>query len=592
MSECMLAFQADAPVRLAAASPEIKLGDPIANASAAVSAIKRAEKAEADYLVLPELFLCGATLGSLTEHPLILSQCREALSLVAEATKHNQLLVSIGLPYRIDGRVRSCIALIRCGRVCAVIPASRGAANPFGFIPHIPGGSSSRSTLTPIPRLSAGFAGAIFLEKPEPREGHIMLLSGSLNATAKSYGIIKDRLAAYSARTGMAVALALPGRGESTTSFVFDSYCAIAANGEILAESKPLDPDAFVCADVCIDKLNSFEPFTEGEEDGYVSNNPEKAECQLRRLFALQSAGLVRRAEHIGAKGFVIGVSGGLDSALALLVACAAADEMGIGRGMITGISMPGFGTTGRTKNNSRSLVEALGCKYREISVANACRGHFADIGHDENIRNSVYENAQARERTQILLDIANEEGLLDVGTGDLSEAALGWTTFGGDHLAQYGVNASVPKTIIRRVVATVGKDFGDEADGVLKDILATPVSPELLPANDGEISQKTEELVGSYDLHDLFIYYFLKGKGPRELYDIALKSLDFPEDEVYRTLGIFIKRFFSQQFKRNCAPEAPIVCLSVAPAVWSMPSDMVSTAFMAEYSAIKRKLS
>ena len=386
--------------------------------------------------------------------------------------------------------------------------------------------------------------------------------------------------------------LALPGRGESTTSFVFDSYCAIAANGEILAESKPLDSDAFVCADVCIDKLSSFEPFTEGEEDGYVSKNPEKAEEQLRRLFALQSAGLVRRAEHIGAKGFVIGVSGGLDSALALLVAAAAADEMGISRNMITGISMPGFGTTGRTKNNSRSLVEALGCKYREISVANACRRHFADIGHDENVRNSVYENAQARERTQILLDIANEDGLLDVGTGDLSEAALGWTTFGGDHLAQYGVNASVPKTIIRRVVATVGKDFGDEADSVLKDILATPVSPELLPANDGEISQKTEELVGSYELHDLFIYYFLKGKGPKELYEIALNSLDFPEDEVYRTLGIFIRRFFSQQFKRNCAPEAPIVCLSVAPAVWSMPSDMVSTAFMAEYSAIKRKLS
>ena len=267
--------------------------------------------------------------------------------------------------------------------------------------------------------------------------------------------------------------------GESTTAFVFDGYCAIAANGEILAESEPLSRDAFVYADVCIDKLSAFEPFTEAEEEGYVSNDPAKADAQLRRLFALQRAALVRRAEHIHAKGFVIGVSGGLDSALALLVACAAADEMGIGRGMITGVSMPGFGTTSRTKNNSRALVEALGCKCREISVAAACREHFANIGHDEANHNSVYENAQARERTKILLSIANEEGLLDVGTGDLSEAALGWTTFGGDHLAQYGVNASVPKTIIRRVVAAVGADFGADADAILRDILATPVSPE-----------------------------------------------------------------------------------------------------------------
>ena len=562
MSECMLATQSDASVRLAAASPEIVLGDPKANAAAAISAIRRAEKAEADYLVLPELFLCGATLGSLMEHPLMLNACREALGAVAEATKHTWLFVSIGLPYMVDGRVRSCIALLRGGRIYAVIPASRGAVNPFGFAPAVPRGAASLSTLTPIPRLSVGFAGQIFA-KGEPREGHIMLLSGAINATAKSYGAVRSSLAAYSARTGMAAAMALPSRGESTTAFVFDGYCAIAANGEILAESEPLSRDAFVYADVRIDKLSAFEPFTEAEEEGYVSNDPAKADAQLRRLFALQRAALVRRAEHIHAKGFVIGVSGGLDSALALLVACAAADEMGIGRGMITGVSMPGFGTTSRTKNNSRALVEALGCKYREI-----------------------------RERTKILLSIANEEGLLDVGTGDLSEAALGWTTFGGDHLAQYGVNASVPKTIIRRVVAAVGADFGADADAILRDILATPVSPELLPANGGEISQKTEELVGSYELHDLFLYYFLKGKGPKELYDIALGTLDFGEEEVYRTLGTFLRRFFSQQFKRNCAPEAPLVCLSIAPSVWNMPSDMASAAFMAEYERIKRRQS
>ena len=265
MSECMLAMQSDAPVRLAAASPEIVLGDPKANVAAAISAIRRAEKAEADYLVLPELFLCGATLGSLMEHPLMLNACREALGAVAEATKHTWLFVSIGLPYMVDGRVRSCIALLRGGRIYAVIPASRGAVNPFGFAPAVPRGAASLSTLTPIPRLSVGFAGQIFA-KGEPREGHIMLLSGAINATAKSYGAVRSSLAAYSARTGMAAAMALPSRGESTTAFVFDGYCAIAANGEILAESEPLSRDAFVYADVCIDKLSAFEPFTEAEE--------------------------------------------------------------------------------------------------------------------------------------------------------------------------------------------------------------------------------------------------------------------------------------------------------------------------------------
>ena len=591
MRESMLALQTDAPVRLAAASPEIVLGDPKANAAAAIRTIRRAEQAGAEYLVLPELFLCGATLGSLMEHPLMLNACRDALGTVAEATKQSPLFVSIGLPYMAGGRVRSCIALVRGGRIYAVIPASRVAANPFGFAPAIPRGSASISTLTPIPRLSVGFAGQIFA-RSEPREGHIMLLSGSFNATAKSYDAVKAGLAAYSARTGMAAAMALPSRGESTTAFVFDGYCAIAANGEILAEAAPLSRDAFVCADVCTDKLSAFEPYTDAEDEGYVSPDPMRADAQLRRLFALQSAALVRRAEHIRAKGFVIGVSGGLDSALALLVACAAADEMGMERSGITGVSMPGFGTTSRTKNNGRALVDALGCKYREISVAAACREHFGNIGHDESIHNSVYENAQARERTKILLSIANEEGLLDVGTGDLSEAALGWTTFGGDNLAQYGVNASVPKTIIRRVVAAVGADFGAEADAILKDILATPVSPELLPAEGGEISQRTEELVGSYDLHDLFIYHFMHGKGPKELYDIALDKLDFEEEEVYRTLGIFLKRFFSQQFKRNSAPEAPLVCLSIAPGVWNMPSDMTGGAFMAEYERIRRRRS
>mgnify|MGYP002991278116 CR=1 FL=1 len=585
MSECMLATQSDAPVRLAAASPEIVLGDPKANAAAAISAIRRAEKAEADYLVLPELFLCGATLGSLMEHPLMLNACREALGAVAEATKHTWLFVSIGLPYMVDGRVRSCIALLRGGRIYAVIPASRGAANPFGFAPAVPRGAASLSTLTP-PRLSVGFAGQIFA-KGEPREGHIMLLSGAINATAKSYGAVRSSLAAYSARTGMAAAMALPSRGESTTAFVFDGYCAIAANGEILAESEPLSRDAFVYADVCIDKLSAFEPFTEAEEEGYVSNDPDKAQAQLRRLFALQRAALVRRAEHIHAKGFVIGVSGGLDSALALLVACAAADEMGIGRGMITGVSMPGFGTTDRTYDNAVELIQCIGATFREIDIRPACLQHMADIGHDPILHDVTYENTQARERTQILMDLANKEGGILVGTGDLSELALGWCTYNADHMSMYGVNCGVPKTLVRHLV----ENFAAQADArtarVLRSVLDTPVSPELLPPDEvGQIAQKTEEKIGPYELHDFFLYHFLRfGTNPQKLLFLAKRAFgdQYTQQQLTAWLRLFLTRFFQSQFKRSCLPDGPKVgSVSLSPrGDWRMPSDAQVNAWL-----------
>lgn len=590
MPEYMRDTGSDAPLRICASSPTVCVGDAEANAAAAINAIRRAQAINADLLVLPELFLSGATIGSLAQHKSILAACREALKKVADATRRTDITVSIGLPYEIESTVKSCIALVRRGRVAAIIPAAVHAQNPFGFVPSVERSRCSHGALTPVSMVDVGFAEDIF-SLNRAHGGHAVLLSGSLNATAKSYDIVSSALASYSARTGCAAAMALSGRGESSSSFVFDGYCAIAANGKILTESTPLEKEPFIYADVLTDKLCAFEPFASAEDEGdYVSSDEAKADKQLKRLFSLQSAALVRRAEHIGVKGFVIGVSGGLDSALALLVACAAADEMGLGRESILGVSMPGFGTTSRTFNNGRTLVESLGCKYKEISIAASCRKHFEDIGHDEAVHNAVYENAQARERTQILLSLANKHGLLDVGTGDLSESALGWTTFGGDHLAQYGVNASLPKTIVRRVVSAVASSFGEDASTVLNDILATPVSPELLPSEGGEIVQKTEELVGNYELHDLFIYHFLKGMGPKELYELALSRLDFDEEEVYRTLGIFLRRFFSQQFKRNCAPEAPVVCLSIAPAVWTMPSDMNGCAFMREYEQIQRK--
>jgi len=255
----------------------------------------------------------------------------------------------------------------------------------------------------------------------------------------------------------------------------------------------------------------------------------------------------------------------------------------------VLGVSMPGFGSSSRTKNNASALCEALHAEYREISVVPSTRQHFLDIGHDESNHDVVFENAQARERTKILLSIANGEGLLDVGTGDLSESALGWTTFGGDHLAQYGINGSLPKTVVREVVREAAARF-PAAKEILLDILDTPVSPELLPGKDGEIVQKTEDIVGSYELHDFFLYHMLKGKGPAELYDMAVCQLPFEEAYVYKVLGIFLRRFFDAQFKRISAPECPNLLFSIGPSSFNMPADMRAGAFLTAYERMKRR--
>ena len=588
MANTLLAMGYAAPLRLASASPEIIPGDPAANAEAVIRTIKRAEEAGADYLALPELCLAGATLGSLLESDVILDASRAALARVCEATRQCSVTCAVGLPYLINGMPRSCVALIRGARVIAIFP-SANEATPFGFAPAMACAAPARHPLTPVSKLAAGFGGELFREGHEPREGYVMLLSSALNATAKSYHQTREALCAFTARTGMAVAYASPGLGESTGAFVFDGLCAIASQGEILAISEPLEAEPFVYADVQPERLFSFEPYTAVEEDGlYVSQNPAVAREQLLRILDLQAAALTRRMTHIGSRGCVVGVSGGLDSALALLAACRAMDRLGRPRTEILGVSMPGFGTTGRTKNNAQALVRALGCAYREISVVPACLQHFADLGRDEHTHDTVFENAQARERTKILLSIANGENLLDVGTGDVSELALGWTTFGGDHLAQYGVNASLPKTIVRRVTQEARARFPEAAD-ILSDILATPVSPELLPPVNGVISQKTEELLGAYELHDFFLYHFMCGMRPRKIYCEACAKLDYPKEEIYRVLGIFLRRFFAQQYKRNCAPEAPLICLSIGPWAFDMPSDIRGGAFLSEYEAIER---
>lgn len=585
MANALCVFQKESMLRLAAASPRVSPCNIEANTKAIIEAIKQADEARADYLALPELCLTGATLGALYEYDATLKAASDALLVICKAVRHTEVTVCVGLPYIISGKVQSCAALLRGERVYAILPLKQNRA-PFGFSSALY--AQHTTTLTPLRNLEITGCGAVF-EGAEAAAGNVMLVQSCANATASSLRKTREALRSCSARTGTALAYAAPNGGESGTSFVFDAYCAIAAGGEILAESV-MEDSPFIYADVDTASLCAFEPFIRvTRQTSYLPEDEELAREDCLRILELQAAALVRRITHIRGKGFVIGVSGGLDSALTILAAARASQKLGWENESVSGISMPGFGSSKRTRGNAKLLVEALGCKYREIDITASCRRHFEDIGHDENDRSVVYENAQARERTQILLDISNKEGLLDVGTGDLSEAALGWTTFGGDHLAQYGVNASLPKTVIRKVVAAA-KDIFPSAAAVLQDILDTPVSPELLPADQkGEISQKTEELIGSYELHDLFIYEMVVNKkSPKDVFEAACDKTDFPREEIYRVLGVFLKRFFAQQFKRCCAPEAPDILVSIAPVVFPFPSDMYADAFIREYEEIK----
>jgi NAD+ synthase (glutamine-hydrolysing) len=588
MQQALHSYAASNHVRLAAASPVLTLSDVSKNAQAVIDCILKADEISADYLVLPELCLTGATLGSLTRQPIVLNAAQKALRDIVEAVKFTRVTTAVGLPYLLNGRVRSCVALIRGPRVYAILPSSCAKA-PFGFLPEVDYDVGCEIALAPFPRVAVCFGSELF-SHAKPHAGYTILMPSSLNATAGSFHEIKHQLAAYSARTGSAVAYASPNAGESTGSFVFDGLCAIAAGGEVLEANAAFGDETFLYADVDSGALFPFEPYVEQrhKSETYLSNDPAEADEELDRILSLQATALSRRLSFINGKGFVIGVSGGADSTLALLASCAAADRMGLPRDRVLGVSMPGFGSSERTKNNARALVEGLGCSFREIDICAACEQHFQDIGYDTaSGRDAVFENAQARERTKILLSLSNMNNLLDVGTGDLSESALGWTTFGGDHLAQYGVNASVPKTVLRRVIKRAQTRFPEVQD-FLEDILSTPVSPELWPLVEGKQEQQTEKIIGSYELHDFFIYQMLVNKkSPHELYTLACNAFSFDPETVYKTLGVFLKRFFSQQFKRNCAPEAPCILISIGPSLFTMPSDMVGEAWLDEYERI-----
>ncbi|MCR5527468.1 MAG: NAD(+) synthase [Lachnospiraceae bacterium] len=626
----------DGFVKVAAATPKIKVADVKYNEEQIELLISEGAAKGAKVIVFPELALSGYTCGDLFEQKILIDACSEALKNLAEFTANFDSLVFVGLPFEVDGKLYNAAAVLHRGLVLAIIPKTYlpnysefyekrhftegnavpkvidfyGMETPFGTNIIFENSSEPKAlkvaaeicedgwVLTP-PSMAAAAAGADL----------IVNLSASDEVIGKD-DFRRTLVSALSARQISAYVYASAGEGESSQDLVFGGHNIIAQNGAILAESK-LFHNEITYADIDVERLcadrrrqNTYVcsgeeeylkiPFSLSVEETRLSHKPERfpfvpddAASRDRRcdeVLNIQAMGLKKRLDHVHASHAVIGISGGLDSTLALLVTVRAFDSLGLDRSGITAVTMPGFGTTDRTYTNAVTLIKTLGCEFREVSIVKAVRQHFEDIGHDENVHDVTYENSQARMRTEILMDIANQNGGLVIGTGDMSELALGWATYNGDHMSMYGVNAGVPKTLVRHLVRYYADTCGEEVlKDVLLDVLDTPVSPELLPpTKDGEIAQQTEDLVGPYELHDFFLYYVLRfGFKPSKIYRLAVFTFDgiYSAEVILKWLKTFYRRFFTQQFKRSCLPDSPKVgTIALSPrGDLRMPSDAVS---------------
>ncbi len=624
----------DGIVRVAAVTPVGTVASPSENAKALAAAAKRAYRDGARVVVFPEMSLTTYDIGDLVAYPSLLTACEEALTLYCIMTNDMNLLSFVGLPVRVAGKVYSCAACISRGKILGLVPRSVSdgnkniAVSPEG-ITHIiyagddvPFGVQQLFLCATQPSLViACEIGADAWARITPATSHTAAgatVVVSLGAKPEIIGAADMRrimVRDISRRTLSAYVYAEAGSGESGTGNVYAAHNLIAVAGDIKAESAPFG-GGYAVSEIDVERLQFERAHTAGcdasPNPSYHTNafvlTPEEtpldpparlpfvpadeheltARCEL--ILQIQSRALAARLIRAYAKTLVIGVSGGLDSTLAMLVAARATDLAGIERDRIVAITMPCFGTTTRTRSNAERLAESLGATLRTVDIKRAVDVHFADIGHDANNHNVVYENAQARERTQVLMDIANEDGGLVVGTGDLSELALGWATYNGDHMSMYGVNGGVPKTMMRHIVAyerdalaAAGNTLCAET---LTDILATPVSPELLPPDGDEIAQCTEGIVGPYELHDFFLWYIVRcGFAPKKTLRFAVSAFEgvYDEETIRRWLMVFIKRFFSQQFKRSCLPDGPRVgSLSLSPhGDWSMPSDAKAEAWL-----------
>ena len=641
--------------RIAAAVPVLKVADPAFNSAEIVRCAKMADAEGAAAVLFPELSITGYSCGDLFHQALLLEAALEGLFGIAEAMKESDMLVTVGLPVRFRSKLYNCAALIQRGEVLGFVPKTfipnqrefyekRHFASGADIIgkavldnPRHGGGGHSIPFVNRFcfgGKIHAGVELCEDLWAPVPPSlelaagGCTLLLNPSASNALVSKSLYRRALVSQQSARSMAVyAYASAGVHESTTDTVYGGHAMVAENGVLIAENKRFQRESeLTYADVDLKRLEiqrlnegSFQEFSFREGDlcssaivnapsalrpldglryrkvpplPFVPGSREDRDEACEEIFHIQCAGLAKRLESSRAEKAVIGISGGLDSTLALLVVSETFGMLKRDPSGILAITMPGFGTTSRTKNNSSALAHLLGAELREIDIRDACLQHFKDIGHDSKTLDVTYENVQARERTQILMDTANRERGLVIGTGDLSEIALGWSTYNGDHMSMYAVNCGVPKTLVRHLVSWYAEQKGGEMRKVLEDIVATPVSPELLPADgDGSIVQKTESILGAYELHDFYLYHFLKyGAEPEKLRFLANYAFNGKYDaaEIDRTLKLFLQRFFSQQFKRSCIPDGPKVgSISLSPrADWRMPSDASAALWLNAFSS------
>ncbi|MCS6807703.1 MAG: NAD(+) synthase [Candidatus Kapabacteria bacterium] len=650
-------------VRVAVCSPELRVADIAFNTERIIEAVERAEALGTDLIVFPELCITGYSCGDLLYQQLLLDEALHALLRIAEASYAQRFdtAIIVGLPIALDGKNFNCAAFVTRGEIKGIVPktflpgtgefyeerwfsSARDTTRTSVLLDwrDIPFGADLlfRSETMPECTIGIEICEDLWAASP-PSVNHalngatILVNLSASNEVLGKYAYRRMLVQSHSARCLAAYCYAAAGPGESTTDLVFSGHSMIAENGIILTETSRFRFDTQIAfADIDVQRLTAerlknntfgashptgsarvirfeFEDFSRPTGDAavtlyhplsptpFVPHDPSQREAHCHEVFSIQTTGLAKRLKHTGMRTVVIGVSGGLDSTLALLVCAKAFDMLELPRAGIVAVTMPGFGTTERTRYNAEHLVEFLGATLRVIPICDAVRQHFRDIGHDEALHDVTYENAQARERTQILMDIANQVGGLVIGTGDLSELALGWCTYNADHMSMYNVNASIPKTLVRYIVEWCAEhEFSGKTSDVLHDICATPVSPELLPLQDGGTqAQETEKTIGPYELHDFFLYHVVRFQAtPQKLMFLAHHAFRTKYDAptILRWLTVFFQRFFTQQFKRSAMPDGPKVgTVALSPrGDWRMPSDAAVALWTRELEKLQREVS
>lgn len=628
-------------IRIGAASPVLKVADPVFNTREMIRAAEKASIEEVQILVFPELSFSGYSCQDLFFQDTLIKECEIQLEIFLDKTKDMDIFIAAGIPVIHNNTLYNCGVAAKNGKILGVVPKTY-LPNSREFYEKrwfSPGADLEGEEITIAGcKVTAGqrvfyleeinaFAGIEICEDlwavVPPSSflcacgANIMLnLSASNEITGKA-SYRKELISQQSAKCICVYAYSSAGVHESTTDNVFSGATVISENGKILSSGKRFQRDTVLTiSDADIKRLSHERKINSAFRDSasdirkisekqtvnvsgrfiepdfdrkllreinktpFIPRNSKNIRENCDEIINIQTAGLAKRLEHTGCKNAVIGVSGGLDSTYALLVTCRTFRALGLPMSNIRGITMPGFGTTEKTYSNAIKLMEALGVESVKINITKACIEHFDDIGHDKNVHDTVYENSQARERTQILMDYANKVNGIVIGTGDLSEAALGWCTYNGDHMSMYSVNASIPKTLIIHLISTIKEDMDQQTESILEDVLDTPISPELLPPdNEGRILQKTEKLIGPYELHDFFLYSFFRwGESPEKIIFLAKKAFgnEYSAEEIRSGFKIFISRMFSQQFKRSCSPDGPKVgSVSLSPrGDWKMPSD------------------